>query len=240
MLRFARLASLVTASLILFAAPVRAANFSYALPVNIDVAYGATKDAPHDANPYDLTDRRADTAAPVGKWLRYDFLGLRVVTGLVIVNGDGRPGMYEANARVRTLRVEYPGGQTRVVDLADTRTPQTIPLDPVQTRELKLVVEDVYPGARSGMPYLSTARILGYDPSRQQVRLSGRFTGCGAGFQEDMAYCRSFVTDQGESYGCSDDQCYHPVADTQGRVTVIGVVQEGKRLEVLEARPAGN
>ena len=87
---------------------------------------------------------------PVGQWLEYTFPAPVHISRLEVVNGydkvSGDLDLFDANARIRGLRVETDVGSTPG-ELTDTREPQSLkgPFGP--SCRFRIVVESIYPGS---------------------------------------------------------------------------------------------
>jgi len=191
-----------------------------------------------------LVDASNTAGVPLGEWIRFDFGKNMTVTGMTIVNGWAAGQAFRENARVRTARIEFQDGTVRTVHFKDTSKPQSISLQG-GGKALRMVVEEVYPGTRSQVPYISRLGFQGYDPSRLQVTITGQFEGCvrsnssssWEGGEAPLYYCVRFKADDGRSFGCLDDLCFHPKEMVNVRLKVTGFIKDGDVLEVLEASP---
>ncbi|MFZ5427144.1 MAG: NADase-type glycan-binding domain-containing protein [Thermodesulfobacteriota bacterium] len=197
------------------------------------------------ANLSRLVDAANTAGVPAGEWIRFDFGKRTTVTAMTIVNGWAAGHAFRENARIKTARLDFQDGSSRTVHLKDTPKEQTIAVQG-GGRSVKLTVEEVYPGTRGQTPYISRIGFLGFDPSRVQVTLTGHFEGCvrsrssstWEGGEDPLYYCVRFKADDGKTYGCQDDLCFHPKQMVNVRLKVTGFIKDGDILEVLEATPA--
>jgi ribosomal protein L37E len=103
-----------------------------------------------DGNPVTAWNDGVD-GDPVGQWLEYTFVAPVRISRIEVVNGYdkvvGDLDLFEANARIRALRVETDGATTPG-ELTDTREPQSLegPFGP--SCRYRIVVDSVYPGSR--------------------------------------------------------------------------------------------
>jgi hypothetical protein len=97
----------------------------------------------------------------IGEWVVVEFAGGRRVTSLSIANGYQKsPEVFQANARVRKLRVVSSRGDTRIVSLDDRMGWQQIAVNPPLVGSwVQFVVEDVFPGSKYSDLALSELKI---------------------------------------------------------------------------------
>jgi hypothetical protein len=86
----------------------------------------------------------------IGEWVVVEFAGSRVVKSVGIANGyQKNPEVFQANSRVRKLRVVSPRGETHLVLLDDRMGWQQIALNPpLNGSWVQFIVEDVFPGSK--------------------------------------------------------------------------------------------
>lgn len=82
-----------------------------------------------------------------GEWVKFEFTSPLELSRIDILNGyQLDESHFTGDARVKTILVEYSGGDTQVVDLLDTQDVQSITALPVSTEWVRLTVYSVYPG----------------------------------------------------------------------------------------------
>lgn len=102
-----------------------------------------------DGNPVTAWNDGVD-GEPVGQWLEYTFAAPVRISRMELVNGYDKVvndlDLFEANARIRGLRVETDAGTTPG-ELTDTREPQSLPGPFGPSCRFRLIVDSVYPGS---------------------------------------------------------------------------------------------
>jgi hypothetical protein len=180
----------------------------------------------------------------VGQWIEFTFDKPVAVTTMTVVNGWAAPESFHQYGRVKTARIFFGDGSEQTITLKDTDKPQVIAIKG-GGNTARLTATAVYPGRSSHTPYLSHVAFEGYDPTVRQVTITGRYEGCvhsrssssWDGDEKPFFYCARFHADDGASYGCQDDLCFHTQDQVNVRLRVTGVVKPGNILEVLEAKP---
>ena len=213
---------------------------SFPLAVQIDAA-GSTGQGGNLAK---LLDPANTTGVAIGEWIEFGFSKTVAVTKMTVVNGWAASGSFKQYGRIKTAELVFLGGGKQTIALKDTDKPQTVALHGKGTAA-RLTVTSVYHGTASNDPYLSRISFEGYDPTEQQVTITGRYEGCvrsrsssSWGGQDDpLYYCARFRADDGTYYGCIDDLCFHSKDHVNVRLKVTGVVKPGNVLQVLEAAP---
>ncbi len=72
------------------------------------------------------------------------------IGSMTFVNGYAKtPELFQANGRVREVRIETNSGYSKAVTLKDTREQQTIRISPHKVSWLRLTIVSVYPGKRA-------------------------------------------------------------------------------------------
>lgn len=215
-------------------------NISFPLAVQID-AGGSKDQGGHLAK---LVDPANTAGVPIGEWIEFNFSKTVAVTKMTVVNGWAAPGSFKQYGRIKTVELAFLGGGKQTITLKDTDKPQAIALHAKGTA-VRLTVTSVYHGTVSNDPYLSRISFDGYDPTEQQLTVTGRYEGCvrsrsssSWGGQDDpFYYCARFRADDGTYYGCIDDLCFHSKDHVNVRLKVTGVIKPGNVLQVLEAVP---
>lgn len=180
----------------------------------------------------------------VADWIDFRFIKPSTVTKMTVVNGWAAPDSFREYGRIRTAELTFSGGHKQAITLKDTDKPQTIAISGTGT-SVRMTVTSVYHGTVSDIPYISRISFDGYDPSEQQVTLTGHYEGCvrsrssssWEGQEEPFYYCVRFRADDGNTYGCIDDLCFHPKEHVNTHLRVIGVIKPGNVLQALEATP---
>ena len=180
----------------------------------------------------------------VGQWIEFTFGKNMVITAVTVVNGWAAAGSFHQYGRVKTARIAFGDGSVQSIAMKDTDKPQTFAIKGTGDTA-RLTVTAVYPGRASHTPYLSHVAFEGYDPSLRQMTITGRYEGCvhsrssssWGGDEQPFFYCARFHADDGTSYGCLDDLCFHTQDQVNVRLRVTGVVKPGNILEVMEAKP---
>jgi hypothetical protein len=97
----------------------------------------------------------------IGEWIVVEFAGGRLVRSLSIANGYQKSSeVFQANSRVRKLRVVSSRGDTRIVSLDDRMGWQQIAVNPPLVGSwAQFVVEDVFPGSKYSDLALSELKI---------------------------------------------------------------------------------
>jgi len=97
----------------------------------------------------------------IGEWLVVEFAGSRLVRSVGIANGYQKSSeVFQANSRVRKLRVVSSRGDTRIVSLDDRMGWQQIAVNPPLVGSwVQFVVEDVFPGSKYSDLALSELKI---------------------------------------------------------------------------------
>ncbi len=82
----------------------------------------------------------------IGEWVRFDFLEPVSLTRIEILNGyQADDERFEGNIRVKQIKLEYSYGSTQIIDLHDSKEPQSITARSRPTEWLKLTILSVYP-----------------------------------------------------------------------------------------------
>lgn len=102
----------------------------------------------------------------IGQWLELELPVARTVTGLALVNGYAKDKTtFAAYGRVRQASLIFSDGSRQDITLTDVLERQIIHFAPVATTSVKLVIEEVYPDAKSSQIALSEVQLLTNPPS---------------------------------------------------------------------------
>ncbi len=97
----------------------------------------------------------------IGEWVRLEFSRPLVLDRVEVANGYQQdPDRFRANARVRSLEVEYSNGVTQLVDLVDAQGLQIIDPAAKETEWVKLTIVSVYPSRTWDETALSEVRVF--------------------------------------------------------------------------------
>ncbi len=96
----------------------------------------------------------------IGEWLQLILPKPQLVSELQIVNGCRRLGeKYTINNRIREAVLHFSDGSSQTVKLKDTHKPQSVKINPVRTRTIRLEIKSVYPGKLEKITCLSEFRV---------------------------------------------------------------------------------
>jgi F5/8 type C domain len=126
-------------------------------PLRINVSASSVRYA-QQANTYEpenVMDGRRQTAwlegaagPGIGSWLRFDFDREIQLHRILILPGYFKSAqIWSRNNRVARASLEFSDGSSRQASFPDQMTRQTIDVGTVQTRWVKLVIDDVYSGS---------------------------------------------------------------------------------------------
>jgi hypothetical protein len=231
--------------ILLAACPAMAQKPQVSIPLSFQIDASASPEP--GANLARLVNPSNVQGVALGEWIEFDFGKPVVVTGVTVVNGWADSGSFRQYGRVKGAVLVFQEGGRHSLTLKDSDKPQTLAVTG-KGQKVRLSVASVYPGTASSAPYLSRIAFTGYDPSVQQVTLTGRYEGCVrsgsssnvGGVEQPFYYCARFRAEDGSLYGCLDDLCFHPKEHVGVRLKVTGLVKPGNVLEVLEAVPVGD
>ena len=98
-----------------------------------------------DENPATSWNEGADGPG-IGEWVRFEFDEPVVLTRIEFLNGCQKDEeRFYGHIRVRSLKLEYSGGYTQLVDLLDTMDAQAVTARSKATEWLKMTITGVYP-----------------------------------------------------------------------------------------------
>jgi hypothetical protein len=116
------------------------------------------KSRPADAYAADkMIDGKKETAwnegaigSGIGEWVRFGFDKPKRIKAIKIIGGYAKTAkIYNANNRVKTLKLHFSDGKTQTVALEDKMDYQTVAVDrDTPTDYIKLEIRDVYKGSR--------------------------------------------------------------------------------------------
>lgn len=120
--------------------------------------------------PGNVLDGRSNTAwsegAPgwgLGQWIHLEFTDWVEMTGISIINGYAKAGVYAKNGRVMDATLIFSDGSSQTMRLSDTSQEQWVTLSrPVRTDSVRLVIDSVYPGTKWQDTCISEIRVFGY------------------------------------------------------------------------------
>ncbi|NJL04183.1 MAG: hypothetical protein HC911_04565 [Chloroflexaceae bacterium] len=115
-------------------------------------------------------DNRPDTAwvegvpgAGIGEWIRFEFAEPVLLVRMSISAGLERDEeIFRRNHRPQRLLLTYADGSSDVVQLADQRGPQAVPIAYKLTDVIQLTIEEVYPSARYDDTPITEVQFFGY------------------------------------------------------------------------------
>lgn len=115
-------------------------------------------------------DNRPDTAwvegvpgAGIGEWIRFEFAEPVLLVRMAISAGLERDEeIFRRNHRPQRLLLTFADGSSDVVQLADRRGTQAVPIAYKLTDVIQLTIEEVYPSARYDDTPITEVQFFGY------------------------------------------------------------------------------
>lgn len=97
----------------------------------------------------------------LGEWVRFEFSRPLVIARMEIANGCQKDDeRFQGNPRVKSIKVEFSNGETKLVDLADSTESQSIDAVDEAVEWVKLTVVSVYDGDQWEDTALSEVRVF--------------------------------------------------------------------------------
>lgn len=78
------------------------------------------------------------------KWIK----GLKIMNGYNYINSDRVGNRFLKNSRLKTAILEFDNGEVQMIQLKDTNQFQTIRIEPVESKTIKIIISDIYKGTK--------------------------------------------------------------------------------------------